>query len=157
MPSTPGWSPDGRYVACTLDAWLGGGSVADFSVWVLDLAAWKGELLGLEDLRPLPRASPGLNDQPNWSADGAWLAFGASVENQRAVYLIETDGRNLHRIPAPPYVEDSTPAWSPDGTRLVVQCDAGKGPDLCTMNVDGSDRRRLTDNVWNDLEPAWTR
>lgn len=155
--SMPSWSPDGRYIACTLDAWPGGGSAADFSVWVVDLDVWKGELLGLEDLRALPRASPSLNDHPAWSTDGAWLAFDASVENQRAVYLIAAAGGNLRRVPAPASVEDSMPAWSPDGTRLLVQSEAGRGPDLYTLNVDGSDRRRLTDNTWNDIEPAWTR
>jgi len=155
--STPDWSPDGTHIACTLDAWPRGGSEADFSVWVLSLADWTGEPLGLDRLRPLPRTGMGLNDQPAWSPDGARLAYGAAEGNQPAVYLIDADGTNPRRVPGQALVEDSRPTWSPDGTRLVVQCDAGKGWDICTLNLDGTDRRRLTSDKWNDVEPAWSR
>lgn len=47
----------------------------------------------------------------------------------------------------------SSPAWSPDGTKLAFQCHPG----ICTMNADGTDVHRITDPPPGaiDEEPAW--
>jgi Tol biopolymer transport system component len=63
----------------------------------------------------------------------------------------------------------SSPAWSPDGTRVLFVMDSDErdaapgdqGPaneqlDLFVMNADGTDIVQLTDDPGSDLEPAWS-
>jgi hypothetical protein len=44
------------------------------------------------------------------------------------------------------------PAWSADGTRLAYECDL----DICTINADGSDPRRLTQDQADNRHPSWS-
>ncbi len=53
--------------------------------------------------------------------------------------------------------EDSSPSWSPDGTRIVFT--SGKdeqNSDIYIMNADGSNPTRLTDNPASDRSPSWS-
>lgn len=56
-----------------------------------------------------------LND-PTWSANGEWLAFGlcvskGGVNGEQGIWLVHPNGSDLHRIAR----EGSSPTWSPDG------------------------------------------
>jgi len=50
----------------------------------------------------------------------------------------------------------TTPAWSPDGDRLVFTGYDGGISDLYTVRRDGSDLRRLTSDKYGDLHPVWS-
>jgi hypothetical protein len=46
--------------------------------------------------------------------------------------------------------------WSPDATRILVQARFDVPyPDIYTLSADGTDPRRLTDDLGNDLCPHW--
>src|SRR5262249_19780335 len=53
-----------------------------------------------------------------------------------------------------------SPAWSKDSRSLVFAC--GKSVDnhfyynICTINIDGTNLRRLTNLPENELRPAWS-
>jgi TolB protein len=52
--------------------------------------------------------------------------------------------------------DDTAPAWSPDGSKVTFACKVGDTWDICTVNIDGSDRKNLTaDNPENDVNPVW--
>jgi Tol biopolymer transport system component len=55
---------------------------------------------------------------------------------------------------------DYDPAWSPDGARIAFSSyrfhdneDAASNQDIYTMNADGSDVTRLTDNPYDVTAP----
>ncbi len=72
---------------------------------------------------------PGLVhfEQLTWSPDGRRLAFVAtpadSVNGSTEIYTIDADGTNLVQITQND-VDDDSPVWSPDSTRLALRVDA---------------------------------
>ena len=63
------------------------------------------------------------------------------------------DGTGLRKLTAST-CDDTEPAWSPDGTRIVFASRRGGFPHLWTMNADGTGERQLTRGAgWS---PSWS-
>jgi Tol biopolymer transport system component/DNA-binding winged helix-turn-helix (wHTH) protein len=56
----------------------------------------------------------GYAGAPRWSPDGKWIAFDYDPEMHRQIYLIDSEGRNLHMVTSGNY-ENVVPGWSRDG------------------------------------------
>ncbi len=52
-------------------------------------------------------------------------------------------------------VNDLSPTWSPDGSRIAFASDRTGNLDIFAMNADGSGITRLTSNSAFESEPAW--
>jgi Tol biopolymer transport system component len=52
--------------------------------------------------------------------------------------------------------DDYYPSWSPDGTRIVFFSDRDGNYEIYTMNPDGSEQTRLTENPEGDRNPCWS-
>lgn len=52
--------------------------------------------------------------------------------------------------------DDYGPSWSPDDTRIVFFSDRDGNYEIYTMNPDGSEQTRLTENPANDVRPRWS-
>ena len=105
------------------------------------------------------------NRQPAWSPAGKKIAF-VSLNDDAAwnIFVINIDGSNLTNI-----THDANfafePVWSPDGSKIafVSNRDAvSMGflgfegyEEIYTMNADGSNIIRLTNNTGDDSSPAW--
>jgi Tol biopolymer transport system component len=48
-------------------------------------------------------------------------------------------------------------AWSPDGERVLYRSNRDNNWDIYSMNADGSDSRRLTDDPESDSDPTYSR
>ena len=71
---------------------------------------------------------------------------------------MDADGGNQQRL-TENRKNDRSPAWSPDGTRIVFSADR-KGDfvnnEIYVMDADGGNLQRLTENRDDDGAPSWS-
>ncbi len=147
---SPVWSPDGRQIAFVRDS---GTSAAIYTVPSLG-----GQERKLSDLNGPPALS--------WSPNGGWLAFAERAPERQATHIVRFSLQTLERqrLTSPPgdSAGDSSPAVSPDGTRLAfVRSGAGEGTagnlDVWIQAVEGGEPRRLTHGSYDFCHSlAWT-
>jgi TolB protein len=158
--SDPQWSPDGATIAFAILKTGETQRAFDSSIALIDAADGR-------NLRRLtPRRGPDeLN--PNWSPDGASIAFEVNRlfdVRQSDIWLMNADGTGKQRLTKTKFYE-TYPVFSPDGTRIAFAGDRdnrnlskrrlGRGFELYTMAAGGGDLIRVTDNGRAELFPDW--
>ena len=122
------WSPDGGQIA-----WMSDRS-GRFEVWLMNAdGSNQRQFTGVE------APSEGTHWFPQWSPDGAHLAFHVD----RDVHTVGVDGSDYRRLTVDPD-NGMVPSWTADG-RIVFMSWRTGATEIHVMNVDGSDVARLTD------------
>jgi Tol biopolymer transport system component len=158
----PSPSPDGKWIV------FRSGRSGYKNLYIMD--ADDGEKGGLRRLTN----GPWTDTMPNWSPDGEWIAFTSNRADPGGesfdIHLIHPNGTGLRKLIRNWSGGRSThPCFSPDGKRLVFNSDYGgisaepiTNPhqyqpyaEIFTINLDGSDIRRLTHNSFEDGTAYW--
>jgi Tol biopolymer transport system component len=100
--------------------------------------------------------------EPSWSPDGTRIAFftfrhalNTTTNRNLEVYTMNPDGTDQIRLTNIPGA-DTSPAWSPDGSKIAFRSDRDGNSEIYVMNPDGTNPIRLTENLAEDLFPEWS-
>ncbi len=86
------------------------------------------------------------------------LAFVTKSGENDALHLLDTRTRSITRtFRFPGIVSIGSASWAPDGVRLVFSAiDKGGNNDLYLLQTDTGLLRRLTNDYYDDRDPAWS-
>ncbi len=128
----PVWSPDGTRIA------FHSNRAGDWDLYVMD--ADGSDPINLTDDHTDTNSGLKMQDmQPDWSPDGAWIAFASAPKGTGLnVYVMRSDGSEWRSLTGDPSSEDSLPCWSPDGAQIVFTSKRyGAAGALYRINADG--------------------
>ncbi len=97
-----------------------------------------------------------LYSQSAFSNNGKLLAFTAQRAGKDVLYLLDIQSRDVVRRLDLPFDGVTSPSFSPDDRRIVFSATLGGITDLHIVDVDGKNLRRLTNDVFADLQPNWS-
>jgi Tol biopolymer transport system component len=118
-------------------------------------------------LREIAPSSLNLNFDPGrWSPKKNEIAFSAHVPatNRGSIWVVHADGTGLRQLPIdscggasadPTTVGCFSPAWSPNGRKIVFGRLAGGQRDVYTAGVDGSNVRPGAGGPLDEESPDW--
>jgi Tol biopolymer transport system component len=90
-------------------------------------------------------------EQADWSPDGSTIAFDGPSGNRVNIFTIRPDGTGLAELPLTVTGFNGAPAYSPDGTKIAFDQDAGPAEPtvhgIFVANADGSNPRRVTTGI----------
>jgi Tol biopolymer transport system component/DNA-binding winged helix-turn-helix (wHTH) protein len=147
MDCEPVWSPDGSRIAFWSNR--DGG----MEIYVMDA-----------DGSNVKRLTNNLSDDgnPSWSPNGSKILFESERDGNREIYVMDADGSNQIRLTRDNAM-DSTASWSPDGSLIAFSSNRDTGApynpynmDIYVMNADGTNVRRIVDDLEYDVGPQWS-
>jgi Tol biopolymer transport system component len=104
---------------------------------------------GLLGQTPAGATAPGANGR---------IAYSRFAGQHADIVSANPDGTGVVKLTSGPAgTFDLNPDWSPDGTRIAFERDAGASQAIFIMNADGSDLRQITFDAFpGDMDPAWS-
>ncbi len=92
-----------------------------------------------------------------WDAAGERFVFAAVREGRPVLTILNVTKDKIEReVPLPQLGEALNPTWSPDGRYVAFSALVGGLSDLYVYDLEKNSLRRLTDDAFADLQPAFS-
>ena len=91
-----------------------------------------------------------------WDASSRRLAFTTVTKGRASLSLADVQACPRRTLPLKTSTRPGIRAWSPNGREIVFTGLSGGRSDLYVFTVESADVRRLTDDAFADLQPAWS-
>ena len=104
------------------------------------------------DMRLIAKWNDGRVSHPALAPDGASIAYTAGVGHPSPIF-VRRAGEGEFQLTR---WEGLYPAWSPDGMQIAFVSGLDGNDNIFVMDVDGSNRIRVTNNPDDDRHPDWS-
>ena len=94
----------------------------------------------------------GVESFPSLSPDGNTIVYASAASGNQDIYLQRVGGQNAINLTKDSPVDDTQPAFSPDGTRIAFRSERDGGG-IFVMGATGESVKRISDAGCN---PAWS-
>ena len=139
IDTSPTWSPNGRNIAFCSDR------SGTPQIYIMDDEGGNLRRLTFEG---------DFNDQPSWSPRGDLIVFASRRRGQFDIATIEPTGENLTYLTS--IGNNEHPDWAPDGYHIIFCSDRLGKYQLYEMLWDGTQLRRITNSLGDNVSPAWS-
>ena len=148
---SPSWSPDGKSVAYSVYTLHKRRShrFTNLDLLHLNLTSQQRQMLS---------GRRGINSGSVFHPGGRFVFFTLTRRGSADIFRIDTKNRkSLKRVTKGPYkAMNVEPSMSPDGKKIVFSSDRSGRPMIYTMNVNGSQVKRLTYAGHYNSSPSWS-
>ncbi len=93
---------------------------------------------------------------PSWSPDGRRLAYVSFEHNNNSAIYIQDLGTGARERVSSFRGINSSPAFSPDGTKLALTLSRSGSPEIYVMDLGSKALTQLTSQMGIDTEPVWS-
>ena len=93
---------------------------------------------------------------PQFSPDGARIAFASRRAGPMEIWVANHDGTNAVRL-TKGLLYSGAPRWSPDGTMIVFGSVVDGDDDIFTVSASGGAIQRITQDPGRDVVASWSR
>ncbi len=98
-----------------------------------------------------------INSSGDWHPNSREFVFAGVSKGRPILTIIDTErGRVVKEFKLSEVGEIFNPDWSPDGRYVAYSAAVGGLMDLFVIDVETGERRRLTNDAYADLQPAWS-
>src|SRR5687767_2230865 len=93
----------------------------------------------------------------SWSPDSKQFAIAGVHAGKPVLAILDVaDGDVVREIEVPQVGEILNPTWSPDGKSIAFSATVGGDSDLFIYTLDSNAPKRITTDLYADLQPAWS-
>ncbi len=98
-----------------------------------------------------------INSAGTWSPDGSMFVLAGVVKGRPALKILDAEnGRKIKELKFKELGEVFTPSFSPDSRQIVFSAIIDGYTDLFIVDVETEEYRRLTNDLYADLQPDWS-